>query len=476
MEKSDLAFMSAVELAGLIRKGQISPVEVVEYFLARIERLNPRLLAYVTVAGEMALEAARQAESEVLHGHHVGPLHGVPVAVKDLTPTAGIRTTYGSHIYADNVPGEDAAIVAHLKAAGAIVLGKTNTPEFGAGAQTHNTLFGITRNPWDTRLTPAGSSGGSAVALAAGLAPLATGTDLGGSLRTPASFCNVVGFRPSWGLVPEYPTNLPWDNLSASGPMARDVRDTALLLSVIAGPDHRAPISEPGHPAEYLQAVEQPEISGWKVAWSPDLGFAPVDPEVVEICQKAAQVFAGELGCKVEEAAPDFSDSPQIFQVLRGVRMAAAYADFLPQWRDKMQPNLVWNTEYGLTLSGVEVGRAEVARGKLWDRVRRFFEDYDLLLAPAAGTLPFPVETISPPEVGGRKMENYVEWLGLTYAITLTGLPSLVVPCGFSKSGLPVGIQIVGRRLAEANLLKAAAAFERIQPWSNRHPDLSFGA
>lgn len=472
MENTELAYTSAAELAGLIRQRKISPVEVVASLLERIEKLNPQINAYVTVTAELARQAAKQAEAEVLQGHHVGPLHGVPVAVKDLTPTAGIRTTYGSHIYADYVPEEDAAIVQRLKAAGAIILGKTNTPEFGIGAQTFNTLFGITRNPWDIRLTPAGSSGGSAAALAAGLTPLATGSDLGGSLRTPASFCNVVGFRPSWGLVAEYPTNLPWDNLSVSGPMARDVKDAALLLSVMAGPDKRAPISEPGHPAEYLTAVEQPDIKGWKVAWSPDLGFAPVDQEVAEICQQAAQVFANELGCKVDEASPDFSDSPHIFQVLRGARMAAAYADFLPRWREKMQANLVWNTEYGLTLSGLQVAQAEVARGKLWDRVQRFFDEYDLLLVPAAGTLPFPVEVISPPEVGGRKMENYVEWLGLTYAITLTGLPSLVVPCGFSRSGLPVGIQIVGRRLSEANLLRAASAFENARPWTDKHPDL----
>lgn len=474
MDNNDFGFTPAAELAEQIRQRQISPVEVVDKLLERIENINPHVNAYVTVTAELARQAAKQAEAEVMHSHHVGPLHGVPVAIKDLTPTAGIRTTYGSQIYADNVPEEDAAIVQRLKAAGAIILGKTNTPEFGAGAQTFNTLFGITRNPWDTRLTPAGSSGGSAAALAAGLTPLATGSDLGGSLRTPASFCNVLGFRPSWGLVPEYPTSMPWDNLSASGPMARDVRDIALLLSVMAGPDRRAPISEPGHPAEYLAAIEQPDIKGWKVAWSPDLGFAPVEPEVVEICQQAAQVFANELGCKVDEAAPDFSDSPQIFQVLRGARMAAAYADFLPQWRDKMQANLVWNTEYGLTLSGREVYQAETARGKLWDRVWRFFEDYDLLLAPAAATLPFPVETISPPEINGRKMENYVEWLGLSYGITLTGLPSLVVPCGFSKSGLPVGIQIVGRRLGEANILRAAAAFEKVRPWSDKHPVLDF--
>lgn len=465
MNLTQLGFLSATRLAALIRQGEISPVEVVAGLLERIEQHNPPINAFCTVATEQARQAAREAEAALLSGAPVGPLHGVPIGIKDLTETAGIRTTYGSRIYADNVPDEDAALVQRLKAAGAIVLGKTNTPEFGAGANTFNAVFGPTRNPWNVALTPAGSSGGSAAALAAGLCPLATGSDLGGSLRTPASFCGIVGLRPSPGRVPQYPGALPWEPLSVAGPMARHVEDVALALSVMAGRDERDPLSLADDPAQFLNAIQQPDIRGWRVAWSADLGFAPVDAEVARLCRTAAELFASELGATVDEASPDLSDATEIFQTIRAALMATYHAHRLADWQAKMQPNLVWNIEKGLKLSALEVGRAEVARGALAERARRFFANFDLLLVPAASTLPFPVETTSPPEIGGRKMANYVEWLGLTYGITLAGLPSIVVPCGQSASGLPVGLQIVGRRLNEAAILRAAAAFEQIRPW-----------
>ncbi len=472
VEIDDICYTPAWKLAELIRQRELSPVEVVEAFLTRIEKVNPTLTAYCTVAAAQARAAARQAEHEQMHQQNLGPLHGVPVSIKDLNPTAGIRTTYGSHIYANNIPDEDATLVTWLKQAGGIILGKTNTPEFGAGANTFNDLFGPTRNPWRLTHTPAGSSGGAAVALAAGLCALASGSDLGGSLRTPASFCNVVGLRPTPGRVSSYPSSLVWSPYGVNGPMARNVRDTALMLSVIAGRDERSPLTQPANPQEFTAAVENPDIKGWRVAWSPDLGFAPVEPIVIEICQKVLPVFSDTLGCKITEASPDMYDAPQIFQVLRAAQMVASHADKLAQWRDKMQPNLVWNIEMGLKLSAAEIGHAVAAQSLYYERVRRFMQDYDLLLVPAAATLPFPFEVISPPTIAGRTMSNYVEWLGLSYGITLAGLPSIVVPCGWSADGLPVGIQIVGKALGEATILRAAAAFEQARPWDDRSPVL----
>lgn len=464
MNQLDLCYLPATELARLIVIKQLSPVEVLEAFLARIEQVNPRINATVTLAAEQAMAAAKAAEQAVMAGDELGALHGVPIAIKDLTQTAGIRTTFGSEIYAHYVPEEDAAVVQRLKAEGGVIFCKTNTPEFGAGANTFNNVFGITRNPWNPVLTPAGSSGGSAAALAAGLTPLATGSDLAGSLRTPASFCGVIGLRPTPNRVSDYPSANPWQQLSVEGPMARTVADTALLFSVMSGYDERLPLSIASDPAEFLSAVAQPDIRGWRVAWSADLGFAPVDSEVAKICQQAAQIFSDELGCQIDEATPDLHDAPEIFQTLRAASMAGRFAQLLPRWREEMQPNLVWNIEKGIKLSAAEVSQAEIARGALWQRARSFFEDYDLLLTPAAATLPFPVETISPPRVAGREMETYIDWLGITYGITVAGLPAIVVPCGTSKEGLPVGLQIVGRKLGEAAILRAAAAFEKARP------------
>ncbi len=473
LDTAELGYTSAMKLAELVRQREISPVELIETFLSRIEQINPQITAYCTPAPEQARSAAREAEAKLARGEEVGPLHGVPVSIKDLTLTAGIRTTFGSRIHENNIPTQDAAVVEKLKAAGAIILGKTNTPEFGAGANTFNAIFGPSRNPWRLTHTTAGSSGGAAAALATGLCALSEGSDLGGSLRTPASFCNVVGLRPSLGRVASYPSQRVWDSMGVNGPMARTVEDVALMLSVIAGRDDRAPTSVPANPAEFLEAVRQPDIKGWKVAWSPDLGFAPVDEVVINICKQAVAVFSSELGCEVEEASPDLHDAPEISQVLRAAGMVAELGEVLPKWRDQMQPNLVWNIEQGFKLSALDVGKAQIARSALWQRARRFFEKYDILLVPTAGALPFPFETISPPVVGGRQMSNYVEWLGITYGITLTGLPSISVPCGWSEDGLPVGIQIVGRRLAEASILRAAAAFEQARPWNNRRPALS---
>jgi amidase len=469
LKATDTSFMTAVELASAVRKKLLSPREIVEALLTRIERINPKVNAYCTVAPEMALEAAKKAETEVKRGGELGPLHGVPVSIKDLTLTAGIRTTFGSKIFEHHVPDEDALTVQRLKAAGAIVIGKTNTPEFGAGANTYNAVFGATRNPWKLSHTCGGSSGGSAVALACGLGPLATGTDLGGSLRIPASFCGVVGFRTSAGRIPIYPSLLGWDTYSVEGPMARTVEDAALMLSVLARPDVRSPICLPEDGGEFLSAVKRPEVRGLKVAWSPDLGVAPVDQEVRSVAGAAAQRFA-ELGCTVEPDQPDFDNVREVIRVTRALRMVALHADKLEKWREKMNPNLVWNVEQGFPLTAREVGRAEAERTAIYQRVRKFFERYDLLLTPTVSVPPFPVEMDYPKEINGQTMTNYTDWFLLTYAITITGLPAISVPCGWTSEGFPVGLQIVGRRLGEATVLRAAAAFEALSPWRDKKP------
>lgn len=472
MNSMDLCFLSAEEMAAAIRKKDLSPRELVEAVLDRIERVNPEVNAYCTVVPEMAREHARRAEERVMRGENLGPLHGVPFSVKDLTLTKGVRTTYGSKIFEHFVPEEDGLIVERLKDAGAILIGKTNTPEFGAGANTYNSVFGATRNPWKLTHTCGGSSGGSAVALACGLGPLATGSDLGGSLRIPASFCGVVGFRTTPGLIPIFPAVLAYDTLGVEGPMARTVGDAALMLSVIAGEDPRSPISFPLDPRVFPSAVASPEIRGLKAAWSPDLKILPVDREVREVAAGAARRFA-ELGCSLEEAEPDMHNVREIIYVTRSMRMLASHADKLAKWREKMNPNLVWNIEQGFTLTPQRIAEAEKERTNLYRRVREFFSRFDLLLTPTVAVPPFPVEMSYPQQINGKAMENYTDWLLMTYAITLTGYPAISIPCGFTREGFPVGLQIVGRKLAETTVLKAAAAFEAMSPWRDKRPPIA---
>ncbi len=468
----DLCFTSATELARLYRARKVSPLEVMRAVLDRIDRVNPRVNAVVTLARESALRAARAATRALTRRGTLPPLFGVPVFIKDLTLTKGIRTTYGSRIYEHHVPTEDALVVQRLKAAGAIVMGKTNTPEFGAGANTFNAVFGATRNPWNLALTCGGSSGGSAVALATGMGPIAHGTDLGGSLRIPAAFCGVVGFRTTPGLVPVYPRELAWDHFSVHGPMARTVADIAQMLSVLAGPDERSPISYDVDRQAFTRAVRRPSVKGWRVAWTPDLaGLIPVDAEVAAVAQGAVRVFRS-LGAKVETASPDFTETPDIVLATRGLMMATLHADKLASSREQMQAGLVWNIEQGLKLGPQEIGRGETLRTILWHRVRRFFERYDLLILPTVAAKPFPVEQPYPTEINGRPLADYTQWFFLTYAISLTGLPAISVPCGFTRDGLPVGLQIVGRRRQETAVLAAAAAFEAAAPWADRIPPL----
>ena len=470
MPDRDLCFTPATELVRLYRARKVSPLEVMQAVLARIDAVNPLVNAYVTVAREAALGAARRATDVLRRGASLPPLHGVPVSIKDLTATKGIRTTWGSKIFEHHVPSEDALVVERLKVAGAIVVGKTNTPEFGAGGNTFNAVFGATRNPWNLAFTCGGSSGGAAVALATGMGPLAKGPDLGGSLRTPAAFCGVVGFRTTPGLVPVYPRELAWDSLPVSGPMARTVADTALMLSVMAGPDDRAPLSYDVDTRAFPAAVRRPSVRGWRVAWTPDLGgLIPVDAEVARVAAGARRIFRS-LGARVTTASPSFAGLNDIVLGTRGLSMAALHADRLVEWRGEMQTGLVWNIEQGLGLTARDIGRAEKLRSALWERVRRFMERYELLVLPTVAVKPFPVEQPYPTELDGKPLENYTQWFFLTYALSVTGLPVISVPAGFTRDGLPVGIQIVGRRRQETAVLTAAAAFEAASPWADRIP------
>ena len=471
MSDRDLCFTPATALQRLYRARKVSPLEVMQTVLARIDAVNPRVNAYVTLVRESALAEAKKATAALARrSAALGPLHGVPVSIKDLSPTKGIRTTWGSKIFEHHVPEADALYVERLKRAGAIVVGKTNTPEFGAGGNTFNAVFGVTRNPWNTALTCGGSSGGAAVALATGMGPLAQGSDLGGSLRTPAAFCGVVGFRTSPGLIPVYPSELGWDSLSVTGPMARTVSDVALMLSAMAGPDDRAPLSYEVDSRRLTAAVTRPSIKGWKVAWTPDLeGLIPIDQEVATVAEQATRVFRS-LGAKIEHACPDFSDVNEIVLATRGLGMVARHADKLAEWEPVMQKGLVWNIKQGLSLTPEQIGNGEKLRTRLWHRVREFMETRDLLILPTVAVPPFPVEQRYPTEINGKPLDNYTQWFFLTYGITLTSLPAISVPCGFTKNGLPVGLQIVGRRRQEAAVLRAAAAFEAAAPWAGRIP------
>ena len=454
----DLAFTPAVELVRLYRARKISPLEVTQAALARIDAVNPQVNAFVTVAREAALWEARRATAAMRRGKALPPLFGVPVGIKDVTQTKGILTTYGSTLFKDHVPEVDALVVERLKAAGAIVLGKTNTPEFAFGPNTVNAVFGATRNPWNLARTAGGSSGGSAAALATGMCPIAEGTDLGGSLRGPAAHCGVVGFRTTPGLIPRYPSALAWDTYSVEGPMARTVGDAALMLSVMAGPDPRSPISYAVDTRELARAAQAPSVKGWRIAWTPDLGgLVSVDGVVREVFEDAVSAL-GDLGARVEAACPDISEVPEIVRLSRGFLMVARHGDKLPRHRDVLQAGLVENTEQGLALTAADVARGELLRTTLWNRVREFLDGRDLWVTPTTAMAPFPLEQ----PVLGRSF--------LTYAFSVLGLPAISVPAGFTRDGLPIGLQIVGKRGGEAAVLRAAAAFEAARPWAHRVP------
>ncbi|MDP9373256.1 MAG: amidase [Chloroflexota bacterium] len=470
MDATDLCFTPATELAGLIRRKEVSPVEVTDAVLARIERLNPLVNAYCTLVATQARADARAAEEAVMRGDDPGPLHGVPISIKDLTYTKDVRTARGSRLFADYIPDEDAPVVERVKAAGAIVLGKTNTPEFGWKGDSDNPLFGPTYNPWDRALTAGGSSGGAAAAVAAGLGPLAIGTDGAGSIRIPASFCGIVGLKQQLWRVPAYPASTV-ETLAHTGPMTRTVRDAALLLDVIAGPDERDRLSLPAAGVDWLAACEG-DVRGLRVAWSPDLGYARVDPEVRAIAEAAARRFADDLGCALEEDAPGFDDPGEAIRILFYSGVAANLTPFGPEARALLDPGLARAlAEEAEGLTALDYVRASSIRQAVWDRTRRFFERYDLLLTPGVAVTAFPAGQEGPPEVAGQPAGR-LGWTPFTYPFNLTGQPALSVPAGWTAAGLPVGLQIVGRRYDEATVLRAGAAFEAVQPWADRRPPL----
>ncbi|HAK54760.1 MAG: amidase [Vicinamibacterales bacterium] len=471
MSESSLCFATATDLAGRIATRDVSAREVMAAHLAQIARVNPKLNAIVTLVADQAMAAAGVADEALARDEPTGPLHGLPVAHKDLIPTRGIRTTYGSRLFADHVPEEDSLIVDRLKAAGAITIGKTNTPEFGAGSQTFNAVFGATRNPYDPTKTCGGSSGGSAVALATSMTPLADGTDHGGSLRNPAGFCNVVGLRPSPGRVPVWPATAPGYRLDVQGPMGRTVQDVALMLSVIAGPDPRSPIAlaEPG--ASFRQSLTR-DFHETRIAWSPTLGGLPVDRRVAAVVDTGRAALE-VLGCRVDEAEPDLTDADEIFRVWRAWHYDLALGDLLDAHRDQLKDTVVWNIEEGRRLEPQRIGRATRAWTALDRRIRDFFDRFAFLALPVSQVPPFDIDLPYVTEIDGVRLDTYLDWMRSCYLISVTGLPAISVPCGFTDDGLPVGLQIVGGPGEDFSLLQLAYAFEEATGVGKRRPAIA---
>jgi len=460
--------LSAVELADRLARRDVGVVECMRAFLERIDAINPAVNAIVTLDTDAAMAAAHELDQR--RATPAQPLYGMPIAVKDLAATRGIRTTMGSPIYSDYVPDYDDLFVTRLKAAGAIVIGKTNTPEFGAGSQTFNPVFGATRNPYAPDRTCGGSSGGAAAALATQMLPFADGSDLGGSLRNPASFCNVVGFRPSPGRVPAWPKQFSSEPWSVLGPMARSVDDAALLLSAMAGPDPRVPIALP-EPGSVFSAPLDTDVTDVRFAWSADLGQFPVDPAVTDVLQDALPVFR-DLGGHVEEAAPDLADAEEIFDTFRGWLFAARFRDDYAKHADRMKDTVRWNVERGMNLTLAEVTAASVKHSALVARVAGFFERYDFLLCPAAQVPPFSIEQPWVTSINCIELPTYLDWMAICWAITVTGCPAISVPAGFTPDGLPIGLQIVGPRGRDLDVLRIARAFEQATQHARRRPGI----
>jgi amidase len=481
----ELCGSDAIALGALLRSGQVSAREVITAHIERIEAVDGvdggGVNAVVTRTFEAALARAAAADEALARGEQLGLLHGLPVAHKDLADTAGVRTTYGSPLFAEYVPEQDDLVVGRMAGAGAISLGKTNTPEFGAGSHTVNPVFGATRNPWDRSRSAGGSSGGGAAALAARMICLADGSDLGGSLRNPASFCNVVGLRPSPGRVPSWPVSDVADPLSVQGPMGRTVADVALLLAVLSGPDPRVPLALDQPPP----ALTGPEevlallagdggdvggLRGLRVAWSPDLGL-PVEPAVLGALAPARQLLA-DLGAHVDDAAPDLTGADEVFRTWRAFRFATRLGPLLREHPGQVGPNVVWNIGQGLRLTAADLGRASVLHADVAERVSEFFAGFDVLACPVSQVAPFDVGLDWVRDINGVPQGSYIDWMASCYLISVTGLPAISVPAGFTPDGRPVGLQLVGRRRADWDLLRIAHAFETAAGHSRAAPPL----
>ncbi|MBI1737542.1 MAG: amidase [Candidatus Rokubacteria bacterium] len=469
MAVTELHWRSALELAALVRAKEVSPVELAEAALARIEAINPRLNAFCLVTADAARAAAREAEIAVMKGEPLGPLHGVPFSVKDVLYTRGIRTTGGSRVFAELVPEHDTIPVSRLRAGRAVLLGKTNTSEFGHKAVTENPMFGVTRNPWNLALTPGGSSGGAAAAVASGLGPLALGSDGGGSVRIPASCCGVYGFKPSYGRVPQYPGFPGWERVSHVGPIARTVRDAAAVLDVVAGGDDRDRESLPREAGSWIDACDE-GVKGLHVAWTPDLGYARVDPRVLAVCEDAAAEFES-LGCHVEVVNPGWESPEDAFSTIVAAQFHAAWAGELDAFAGAMDPTLVKFVRRGQSVTARDYLKAWAVVDAYWAEVRAFLERFDLLLTPTMAVPPFPVTERPPRDIDGARV-SVLGWMPFTYPFNLTGQPAASVPAGMTEDGAPVGLQIVGQRLADRTVLAASAAFEAFRPWVDRRPQL----
>jgi amidase len=459
----DLCETPAVELARLLRSRELSARELLAAFLDRIDRINPDINAIVTLAPERATAEAAAADDAAAGDAELGPLHGLPIAIKDLAETAGLRTTFGSPVFAANVPARDEPYVANLRRAGAIVIGKTNTPEFGAGSQTFNPIFGATRNPYDLALTPGGSSGGAAAAVTAGLLPFADGSDLAASVRNPAAFCNLVGLRTTPGLVPDDPFN----PLAVVGPIARTPADAALLLAGLSGRGSGLPLGRPDLPTDFL-GLRAADLRGLRVAWTPDLGDLAVEPAVTAVLDQARTALL-ELGCEVVEAAPELSDADEVFQVLRA-QLMAALGPLLESGRDQMKQTLVWNIDKGLALTGADLATALTRRTEIFQRMAAFLAGgqpglaagrtgFDVLALPTVQVTPFSVEVEWVREINGVPQATYIDWMRSCSRITVTAHPAISVPAGFTPEGLPVGLQLVGPYGSDLRLLEIAQAF-----------------
>lgn len=463
MAIESLTRKSAGELTALVKSHEITPVEILDAHLSAIERINPTLNAIVTLAADQARAAAVAAGDAVMRGDALGPLHGLPIGIKDVTPTAGIRTTFGSPLFKDHVPTVDAEAVRRLKAAGAIVLAKTNTPEFAAGANTVNPVFGATRNPWNTALSPAGSSGGSAVAVATGMLPLAQGTDFGCSIRMPAAFCGIVGIRPTPGLTPNYPMPLAWDPGQVHGPLARSAADAARMLDALVGYSRLSPISVAPPWQSALAEVEAArDAKGLRIAYVSDIAGIGVDSEIDAICRKTAQSLR-DAGATVDEIEFDASEGKVPYQAWRGLWMVGQQFANLAHL-EEFGPNLQGNVKAGLKVTPLDVAKSEQVRAALFLRFKDLFERYDLLLTPASPVKQYPVDQNFPTEINGKKLENYTDWIAGSFLITLMSLPAGSVPAGKTADGLPVGMQVVGARFEEPRILSLAKIIQQMHP------------
>ena len=469
---TDIPFMRAVDLLDALRKKKLSSREIIEAHLKQIKKVNPQVNAIVTLAPEDQLIAqAVQADEALAKGNWLGPLHGLPVAVKDLHETSGMRTTFGSPLHKNFIPDFDCRVVQREKAAGAIILGKTNVPEWGLGSQTFNPVFGATHNPYDLSKTCGGSTGGGATALACGMTPLADGSDMGGSLRNPPNFCNVVGLRPSPGRVSNVPTRLGWFTLSVPGPVARNVTDCAYFLSVLAGFDHHSPISidQPGTP--FTQPLRDRNFKGVRVAMFQDMGL-PWDPEVKAAVQAQRKVFES-IGCTIIDAEPDFTDANECFLALRHWSNELSFGDLIATQGDQLNSYIHWHVEEARKLTGPYLARIEAKRTALYQRLCNFKGEYDFFVCPVNQVPPFDVTTHYPTEIAGVKMENYIAWMKSAYFISTASNPAISVPCAFSQSGLPIGLQIVGRHHDDWGVLQLAHAFEQATNIASRHPNIA---